>query len=92
MLYMTIITWEPAQRDAVIKRVQTMGVKVPKGVKVLGMWADLSGHRVFQLTDWPPVADPKIILEDNLAWTDLVKIESVPVMQVEEMMKLLPKA
>jgi hypothetical protein len=92
MLYMTILTWEPAQRDAVIKRFATQGPKLPAGVKLLGMWAAFHGSRVFSLEEWPPAHDPKLVIEANFAWTDLCKIEAVPVMEAQEMMKLLPKA
>ena len=91
MLYMTIITWEPPQRDAVAKRFATLGPKHPAGVKVLGHWVDVNGGRAFELTDWPPAVDPKILVETSFASNDLCKIESVPVMPAGEIMKLLPK-
>lgn len=92
MLYMHIITWEPAQRDAVVKRAQTMGVKMPEGVKLIGFWQDLHGHRAFMLVDTPPAAvDAKHILEASWPWGDLCKTECVAVMETEEAMKLIPK-
>lgn len=93
MLYMHIITWEPAQRDAVAKRAQTMGLKMAEGVKLIGFWNDLEGHRAFMLVDRSPaVVDAKHMLEASWAWSDLCKTEVVPVMEFEEMMKLLPKS
>jgi hypothetical protein len=92
MLYMTILTWEPPQRDAVIKRFATLGVKEPAGVKVLGMWVDINGGRAFELEEWPATADPKLSVQASFAWNDLCKIEPVPVIEAQEMMKLLPKA
>ena len=89
MLNMHIITWEPAQRDEVIKRAQTMGIKYSEGTKLIGFWIDLHGCRAFELTDGPP-PDPKGTFEASFAWNDLVKIEVVPVMEYEEVMKLLP--
>ena len=92
MLYMDIITWEPDQRDAVAKRAQTMGLKMPEGVKLIGFWNDLHGHRAFMLVDMPPAAiDAKHILEAHWPWSDLCKTEVAPVMEFEEMMKLLPR-
>lgn len=35
MQYLNIITWEPPQRDAVIKRFATMGVGLPAEFKML---------------------------------------------------------
>jgi hypothetical protein len=42
------------------------------------------------LTD-APALDPKQILEASFAWGDLCRIEVVPVMGFEEIMKLVPK-
>jgi hypothetical protein len=93
MLYMHIITWEPAQRDAVVKRAQTMGLKMAEGEKLIGFWNDLHGHRAFMLVDMPPAAvDEKHILESSWPWSDLCKTETVAVMAFEEVMKLLPKS
>jgi hypothetical protein len=92
MLYMHIITWEPPQRDAVVKRAQTMGLKMPEGVKLIGFWNDLRGLRAFMLVDVPPAAvDEKHILEASWPWSDLCKMEVAPVMEFEEAMKLLPR-
>ena len=37
------------------------------------------------------VVDPKAILAMSFAWEDLGKTEFVPVMETEEILKLLPK-
>lgn len=93
MLWMHIITWEPAQRDAIIKRAQTTEMKFAEGEKLIGFWNDLHGHRAFMLVDTPPaVVDAKHILEGSWPWSDLCKVEAVAVMEFEEMMKLLPKS
>jgi hypothetical protein len=63
-----------------------------EGVKLIGFWNDLHGHRAFMLVDVPPAAvDAKHILETSWAWNDLCKTETVPVMAFEEVMKLIPK-
>ena len=91
MLWMHIITWDPDKRDEVIKRAQTeAALKVPEGAKLIGFWNDLHGCRAFMLTD-APALDPKQILEASFAWGDLCRIEVVPVMGFEEIMKLVPK-
>jgi hypothetical protein len=89
MLYMTIITWEPPQRDAVLKRLATQGFKPHAGVKVLGTWGDIHGGRVFMLEDWGDVNDPKISVQESHLWNDLCKIQPVPVMSAEEIMKVI---
>lgn len=87
MLTMVILTWDPEKRDEVIKRVQTMGL-AHEGEKVLGTWADMNGGRAFQLTETLPGLDPKTMVKNNFAWNDIIKIESVHVMDAEEMVKL----
>ena len=86
MLYMNILTWEPGKRDDVLKRVQTKGLS-HEGIKVLGTWADVVGGRCFQLTEEP--SDPKLSIKANFAWNDLLKIECVPVMEAEQLVKVL---
>ena len=87
MLTMVILTWAPEKRDEVIKRVQTMGL-AHEGEKVLGTWADMNGGRAFQLTETLPGLDLKTMVKNSFAWNDLIKIESVHVMDAEEMVKL----
>ena len=87
MLTMVILTWAPEKRDEVIKRVQTIGL-AHEGEKVIGTWTDMNGGRAFQLTETPPGLDPKIMVKNNFAWNDILKIETVHVMDAEEMVKL----
>ena len=87
MLYMIILTWAPEKRDEVIKRTQTIGFE-HEGEKVISTWVDMTGGRAFQLVDTPPGLDPKIMVKNNLAWNDILNIESVAVMDAAEMIKL----
>ena len=86
MLFMTIFTWEPEKRDEVFKRREVE--EIPEGYKVIGEWVDISGGQVFRLFD---VDDTKVIPAVTFAWNDLGKPEIVPVMETEELMKLMPK-
>ena len=86
MLFMSIYTYEPGNRDAVIKRRAEKGASVPPGVKVVGEWTSLAGLRVFRLTE---SEDPKAFLATAMAWTDLGKLETYPVMPTEEVLKLM---
>ena len=61
------------------------GTALREGVKVIGEWTDLGGGRGFLLTE---AEDPKVLMAGTLAWSDLMEIESVPVIQTEEVMKL----
>ncbi len=86
MLYMNILTWAPDKRDAVIERVNKIGME-HEGINVIGTWVDVYGGRCFQLSEEP--ADPKFGFKANLAWNDLLHIEAVPVMKGEEFMQLI---
>jgi len=84
MLIMDTITWEPARAEDVMKhRVEE---KIPEGVKVIGEWVDIGGGRVFRLVD---VADPKILVAMTSFWFGYGKKELVPVMEAEEILKLM---
>lgn len=87
MLFMTIYTYEPEEREAVIRRRAEKGAMAPQGMKIVGEWSALTGGRVFRLVE---VDDPRVMLGATAAWADLGKIESIPVMETEEVMKLLP--
>ena len=86
MPYMNILTWDPEKRDEVIKRVKEKGL-VHEGIKVLGTWADLNGGRCFQLSEEPD--DPKLGIKANFTWNDILRIETVPVLEAGELLKLL---
>jgi len=88
MLYMNILTWDPDKRDAVIERVKKIGLE-HEGMKVLGSWADVDGWRCFQLSDVPRDMDPALSMKANFTWNDIMKIESVPVMDAAELIKVL---
>ena len=86
MLFMTTYTFEPGNREAVIRRRIEKGAMAPPGMKILGEWSALTGGRVFRLVE---VEDPRAMAGAAAAWSDLGKIETVPVMPSEEMIKLL---
>jgi hypothetical protein len=86
MLFLSIFTFDAANREAIIKRRVLGGEKVPEGVQVLKEVVDLQRNRVFRISE---VTDPKAILAANMAWNDLGKIETIPVMETEEMLEAL---
>jgi hypothetical protein len=85
MLFMSIYTFEPAKRNEIIKRRMERGTALREGVKVIGEWTDLGGGRGFLLIE---AEDPKVLMAGTLVWGDLMEIESVPVIQTEEVMQL----
>jgi len=86
MLIMDIITWEPTRSEEVIKR--RAEEKIPQGVKVIGEWVDMGGWRAYRLVE---VADPKLLFAMTSFWIGLGKKELVPVMEMEETMKLMQR-
>lgn len=87
MLYMSIFTFNPEKRDEAVKRRTEKGAMVPEGVTVLGEWSSIGGGRVFRLVE---IADARAGFAASFAWSDLGKIEHVPVMETEEVLKLIP--
>jgi len=85
MLFMTIYTWKPGQRNELVKRRMEKGMQVREGVKVLGEWTDLGGGRGFLLVE---SNDPNALMSGTNAWGDLMKMEAVPVIETEELIKL----
>lgn len=86
MLFMSIITWEPEKRDEVIKRYAEKGAMTLPGRKVIGTWNAIGGNRAFRLVE---IEDPKAAVVASFAWSDLVNIEEIPVMESGELMKVI---
>ena len=85
MLFMSIYTYEPEKRNEIIKRRLEKGALTAPGVKVVGEWIALNGHRGFMVFE---AQDPKAVMATTLAWSDLLRFEGVPVMEAEEVMKM----
>jgi hypothetical protein len=85
MLFMSVYTYGPKERDAVIKRRAEKGPILPPGLKIVGEWSYLGGGRVFRLIEGD---DPRAMLGATSSWADLGKIEIFPVMETEEAVKL----
>jgi Domain of unknown function (DUF3303) len=83
MLFMGIFTWKPSQRNEVIKR-RMQGPALPEGVKVIGEWVEIGGGRSFRVIDVP---DAKRGLAGALPWTDIGKLEMIPIMDSGEAVK-----
>jgi hypothetical protein len=70
-------------QDPGIKR-RMQGQALPDGVKAIGEWVEVGGGRVFRIVDIP---DAKLGLAAALPWTDIGKLEMIPVMDSEEAAK-----
>jgi hypothetical protein len=87
MLFMAVFTYEPSDRDRVIKR-RMENPQSTKGVKIKGEWFDVAGHRVFCLFEADDAAHVAVSFYD---WTDLGVAELIPVVETEFAMKLLKR-
>jgi hypothetical protein len=80
MLFMDIYTWEPGQRDELIKRrMEKKGNALKDGVKKIDEWFDVGGGRGFLLIESD---DPQAAIQSTLEWSDLMKMEIVPLVEV----------
>ena len=85
MLFMSIYTWKPENRDAVVARRMEI-VSAPEGVKRINQWSDVSSGRVITLFE----ADNSLALVAySRAWSDLGKFEIFPVVETEEVLKAI---
>ena len=84
MIFMCIYTFEPKEREAVVKRLVEKGSLIPLGVKLIGDWSVLAGGRMFRLIESD---NPMAIAETSAAWVDLCKLEVIPVINTEERIK-----
>jgi len=83
MLFMAIFTYEPEKREEVIKRRAEKGPMA--GGKIIGEWGSIAGGRVFRVVE---MDDPNAMLAAVMAWGDLGKIELIPIMTSEDVIKL----
>ncbi len=88
MLFMSIITFDAANREAIMKQHSLGENFFPEGVQMRMEVVDLSKNRVYRIFE---VTDPKAILEANLAWDDMARIETFPVMETEEVLETLDR-
>jgi len=88
MLFMSIITFDAANREAIVKQHALRESILPGGVQMRMEVVDLSKNRVYRIFE---VTDPKAILEANLAWNDLARIDTFPVMETEEVLETLDR-
>jgi hypothetical protein len=86
MLFMTIYTYKPANRDAVITRRLEKGSQLPPEVKSVGEWSYTGGGRVFRLIE---ASDAAAAFKASYPWSDLGTIETYPVIEVDAVMKMV---
>lgn len=79
---------DAATRDEAIARFQKTGGIPPKGANLLGRWtrADFSGG--FDLLESD---DPKSLTEFALTWSDLMKMNIIPVVDDQELLEVIKR-
>ena len=88
MLFMSIYTYEPENRDEILKR-RAESLFTPEGAKLVGQWMAASGGRVFTLYE----SDNALLSAQwAYAWNDLGKFETFTVVEVDEFMKAMAAA
>ena len=88
MLFMSIYTYEPGNRDEVLKR-RAESLLTPEGAKLIGQWSSTSGGRVFTLFE---LDNALLAAQWAHAWNDLGKFETYPVVDTDELMKAMAAA
>ena len=83
---MTILTWEPEKRDELFTRFAEKGTVT--GGKILGQWNAIAGGQAFRLVD---VDDPKAGFAVCNIWSDLGKLEIIPIIGSDQVRDLLSK-
>ena len=84
MLFMNIYTWKPGVRNDLVKRRMEKGITLSDGVKKIGEWTDLGGGRGFLLIESD---NPKACMSSTQVWSDLMRMEIVPVIETSEIFK-----
>ena len=86
MLFTKIVTKAPDKREEIRKLRTRTGIPKYPGVKVLGECSTIQNDRVFVLLD---VTDPRDLARLVAPYAHLVNDEIFPVLETEEMLKLL---
>jgi hypothetical protein len=86
MLFMTVYTYPPANRNEVIKRRLEKGPQLPPEVKSLGEWSYVGSGRVFRLIE---ASDAEAAFKGSYAWSDLGTVETYPVMATDAVLKMV---
>ena len=76
------------QRNESIARFKTTGGQPAQGAKLLGRWTQLDMSKVYALVESD---DPKALAGYAIDWSDLLEVETVPVMEDQELSEVLKR-
>ena len=86
MLYMVIEHFNPGAAPEIYRRVRERGRQLPPGLEYVDSWVDLDYVRCFQLMS---TEDPALFETWFAPWSDLGRIEVVPVRTSAEAARLM---
>ena len=81
MLFMTTYSFEPAQKNEIVKRRMERGSGAPEGVKVVGECISTDGLDGFLLIE---TNDARVLMAGAGGWNDLMRLNTTPVIPAEE--------
>lgn len=85
MLFLSVFTYDPDKRDAVIRKRMEIGLEAP-GVKVHGQWSYVGLGRVFTLSE---TDDPVATFKMMAPYGNLGKFEIFPVLETTKVLELM---
>lgn len=86
MHFMSIYSFTPENKNAVVARFKETGGAPPAGVKMVARGHDVGGLRGYTTCE---ADDPVALSIWSNRWTDLMKIEVFPVANDEQLVKVL---
>ncbi|MFA9475378.1 MAG: DUF3303 domain-containing protein [Filomicrobium sp.] len=88
MLFVCYVNTDPDKRDENIRRFREQGVVKPEGIKLIGAWATLTQQEAWLVFEADTAAS---VLEFFEPWTDISDHQITPVMDLEELKKVVDK-
>jgi len=86
MLFVCYVTIDPDNRDESLERFKEQGIVEPKGAKLLGAWISVTLQETWAIFE---ADDTAAIMKLYEPWTDLNVHEIAPVMNFDELKKVL---
>lgn len=83
-----ILPSDKEKRNEAIARFQKTGGQPPQGAKLLGRWTQLDMSKVYVLVESD---DPKALAGFAIDWSDLLAVQTAPVMEDRELSDVLTR-
>ena len=89
MKFMLTFTFTPGSRDEAIERFKRTGGQPPAGARLLGRWTAADFSSGFDLIESD---DARALTQFALAWSDVMELQVVPVVEDAELSETLRRA